>query len=158
MIGPARRTIMRRLTDTTLLPVSVLLVILAVSGCANGDPAGQPSGSPSVGGGTVTSTPDDLPTSVPGNPGKPPTAPATEPPVKGGPPPSVSSGTMTLTGTVTAGVEPNCLLLDGYLLVGGPRDVVRSGARVTVTGRVQPDLMTTCQQGTPLVVESARSA
>jgi hypothetical protein len=65
---------------------------------------------------------------------------------------------MTLTGTVTAGVEPNCLLLDGYLLVGGPREHLRSGARVTVTGRVQADLMTTCQQGTPLVVETAQPA
>ena len=37
-----------------------------------------------------------------------------------------------------AGVEPNCLLLDGYLLVGGPRDVLNAGARVTVTGRVSP--------------------
>lgn len=67
-----------------------------------------------------------------------------------------SAATMTLTGTVRAGVEPNCLLLDSYLLVGGPRDQLRAGARVTVTGRVQADLVTTCQQGTPFVVESAK--
>jgi hypothetical protein len=65
---------------------------------------------------------------------------------------------LTLSGTITAGVEPNCVLLDNYLLVGGPRDVLRAGARVTVTGRVQPDLMTTCQQGTPFRVESAKPA
>jgi hypothetical protein len=53
-------------------------------------------------------------------------------------------------------VEPNCLLLDGYLLVGGPRDVLTAGARVTVTGRVEPGMMTTCQQGTPFTVETAR--
>ncbi|WP_374272827.1 hypothetical protein [Actinoplanes sp. M2I2] len=64
----------------------------------------------------------------------------------------------TLTGTVTAGVEPGCLLLDGYLLVGGDRTVVRAGLRITVTGRVVPDLVTTCQQGTPLVVTSAQPA
>jgi hypothetical protein len=65
---------------------------------------------------------------------------------------------LTLTGTVQAGVEADCLLLQGYLLVGGPRDLLRGGDRVTVTGRVQPDLMTTCQQGTPFVVETAEPA
>ncbi|MBB4693526.1 hypothetical protein BKA14_003674 [Actinoplanes abujensis] len=64
----------------------------------------------------------------------------------------------TLTGTVTAGAEHQCLLLEGYLLVGGDRAVIRAGARLTVTGRVVPDLVTTCQQGIPLVVTSVRSA
>jgi hypothetical protein len=64
----------------------------------------------------------------------------------------------TLTGTVTAGVEANCLLLDGYLLIGGDPAVVRAGARVIVHGRVDRDLMTTCQQGTPFVVDSATTA
>ena len=62
----------------------------------------------------------------------------------------------TLTGTVAAGVERGCLLLDDFLLVGGDRTVIRAGARITVTGRVVPDLVTTCQQGTPFVVTSAR--
>lgn len=66
------------------------------------------------------------------------------------------SGTITVTGTVAEGVEPNCILLNGYLLLGGPRDLFIAGALVTVTGRVEPDMMTTCQQGIPLVVESAR--
>ena len=64
----------------------------------------------------------------------------------------------TLTGTITAGAEHQCLLLDGYLLVGGDRAVIRAGARVTVTGRVVPDLITTCQQGTPLMVTSVQPA
>lgn len=72
--------------------------------------------------------------------------------------PGASAAPTTLTGTITPGVEPGCLLLDGYLLIGGPTDVLRSGARVTVTGRVQPDVMTTCQQGTPFTVESARTS
>jgi hypothetical protein len=67
-----------------------------------------------------------------------------------------ASGTVTVTGTVAYGVEPNCVLVNGYLLVGGPRQLFTAGALVTVTGRVEPDMMTTCQQGTPLVVESAR--
>lgn len=72
------------------------------------------------------------------------------------PPPSGASATVTVTGTVTEGVEPGCLLLDTYLLIGGPAEVLRAGARVTVTGRVEADLMTTCQQGTPLRVDHAR--
>jgi hypothetical protein len=59
---------------------------------------------------------------------------------------------------VRPGVEPGCLLLQGYLLLGGPRELLRDGAQVKVTGRVQPDLVTTCQQGTPFVVEAAEPA
>jgi hypothetical protein len=63
---------------------------------------------------------------------------------------------MTLSGTVEAGVEANCLLLRGYLLLGGDRTALRAGATVTVTGRVQRDLLTTCQQGTPFTVETVQ--
>jgi hypothetical protein len=55
-------------------------------------------------------------------------------------------------------VEPGCLLLDGYLLVGGDRDQLRPGARVAVTGRVDSGLLSTCQQGVPLVVASVGPA
>ena len=72
--------------------------------------------------------------------------------------PGSKPGRLTLTGTVRPGVEADCLLLQGYLLVGGPRDLLHGGGRVKVTGRVQPDLMTTCQQGTPFVVEAAEPA
>jgi hypothetical protein len=64
-------------------------------------------------------------------------------------------GLSTLTGTVTAGVESHCLLLDGFLLIGGDRAVVKPGARVTVTGRVDRSVVTTCQQGIPFVVTHA---
>lgn len=87
---------------------------------------------------------------LPGGPSADPATPTWPP--RGAAPPT---GTTTLSGTVRAGVEMNCLLLDGYLLVGGPRDVIRAGARVTVTGQVRGDLMTTCQQGTPFMVQSA---
>lgn len=63
---------------------------------------------------------------------------------------------MTLSGTVEAGVEANCLLLRGYLLLGGDRTALRAGATVTVTGRVARDLLTTCQQGTPFTVETVQ--
>ena len=66
--------------------------------------------------------------------------------------------TLTLTGTPEPAVEAGGLLLDGYLLVGGPRDLLGGGRPVRVTGRVQPDLLTIWQQGTPFVVESAEPA
>jgi hypothetical protein len=79
-----------------------------------------------------------------------------DPPVAGPPPPT---GEVTLVGTVMAGVEPNCLLLDAeggqrYLLVGGDRAGLRPGSRVAVTGRVDRGLLSTCQQGEPLVVSA----
>lgn len=90
--------------------------------------------------------PEDLPTVSPGRtPGGP-----------GGP--GASPRPMTLSGTVQAGVEHNCFLLDGYLLLGGSPDLVRAGARVTVTGHVQADLMTTCQQGIPFKVQRVEPA
>jgi hypothetical protein len=83
-----------------------------------------------------------------------------DPPVAGPPPPT---GEVTLVGTVMAGVEPNCLLLDAenggrYLLIGGRRAELRPGRRVAVTGRVDRNLLSTCQQGEPLVVASIERA
>ncbi|GIF78596.1 hypothetical protein [Asanoa siamensis] len=63
-----------------------------------------------------------------------------------------------MTGTVAAGVEPNCLLIDGFLLIGGDRSVIRAGARLTVAGRVDPLARSTCQQGVPFVVSRAAPA
>ncbi|GAA3756901.1 hypothetical protein GCM10022225_47620 [Plantactinospora mayteni] len=134
---------------------AVLAAGLALGACA--DSGSTPPNS--SGGSPVTQPASPDPTAsgpsapgptTPGNPTGDP-VPPTKPP-GGGPAPS---GTTTLSGTVRAGVEPNCLLLDGYLLVGGPRDVITAGARVTVVGQVRADLMTTCQQGTPFQVQSA---
>ncbi|WP_432979075.1 hypothetical protein [Dactylosporangium sp. CA-233914] len=62
----------------------------------------------------------------------------------------------TLRGTIKDGVEPGCVLLatgtKTYLLVGGDRAAMKSGAELTVYGTPEPDLMTTCQQGTPFRV------
>jgi hypothetical protein len=70
----------------------------------------------------------------------------------------VPGRTITLTGVPEPAVEAGGLILGGYLLVGGPRDLLRRGEPVRVTGRVQPDLLTIWQQGTPLVVETAEPA
>lgn len=69
-----------------------------------------------------------------------------------------SGAVQTVTGVPTAGVEPDCWLLDGYLLVGGPAELIASGDPLAIVGRAEPDLLTTCQQGTPLRVESVTAA
>jgi hypothetical protein len=71
-------------------------------------------------------------------------------------------GEITVTGTVESGVEKGCTLLRTkdkvYLLLGGDRAIIGEGARVTVHGRLEPDLLTTCQQGIPLHVLGALPA
>ncbi|HWD42464.1 MAG TPA: hypothetical protein VHM23_01865 [Actinomycetota bacterium] len=107
----------------------LLLVGLLVAACADADEGG--------GSGQVAA-----PTTSPTSPTGP--APTTGPPS--------AAGEVTVTGTVSEGVEPGCLLLGGYLLVGGDRSKLQAGARVAVTGRVDRGLLSTCQQGEPLVV------
>jgi hypothetical protein len=145
--------------------VPVLLAALLATGVAGC--AGE-GGSAGTGSGAATGTPDPTPPPA-----------ATRPPIGGQPqatPPAAGSGAaspppvlpkpvgpktgprLTLTGTVTEGVEHGCLLLDGYLLINGPADIVRVGAKVRVTGTVRTDLVSTCQQGTPFMVTSATKA
>ena len=116
----------------------LLLAGLLVAGCA--EPDTDDSG---AGQGATT-----VPTTPPGNP------PTTEP--------TQPSGEVTVTGMVIEGVEPNCLLLDAdgrqYLLVGGDRSALQAGTRVAVTGRVDRGLLSTCQQGEPLVVSAIEQA
>jgi len=74
-----------------------------------------------------------------------------------------SDSQTTISGTVAAGVESGCLVLeyDGTLYgIYGSFDssVVYAGAEVTLHGKVESDMMTTCQQGTPFVVEDAETA
>jgi hypothetical protein len=121
-----------------------LLVVLALAGCANGQ-TGESAGSPAT---APTSAASPAPTS--------PAATAEESATTKPP----AAGPKTLTGTITAGVEPGCLLLDDHLLIINDaelRSAARTGATVTVTGRVEPGMMTTCQQGTPFVVTGLRA-
>ena len=131
--------------NATRIAASAMTACLALGACAQGGaPVTRSEGAPSA-----TAQPGVTSPEKPALPA--PTRPATPTP----PPGPTPSPPTRITGTVSAGVEPGCLLLDGYLLVGGPPDLLRPGVRVTVTGRAQPDLITTCQQGTPFLVETA---
>jgi hypothetical protein len=118
------------------------LVVLVVAtallgGCAGNDvPSGGDTVAPSSSPSASPSFPEDLPTPTPS--GKP-----------------SSEASIEVTGTVVEGVEMGCRLIDKYLLMPGPginRDDLRIGATLTVRGRVERGMMTTCQQGTPFVV------
>lgn len=74
---------------------------------------------------------------------------------------SLSGSEMTVSGTVVEGVEPSCLILQtsgkDYLLMlpaSMDRSKVRAGAKLVVRGRLQPGMMSYCQQGTPFMVSS----
>jgi hypothetical protein len=74
---------------------------------------------------------------------------------------SAPGPTVTLQGTVSMGVEPGCIILDAddgqsYLLLDGDREIIMSGGRIEVEAVLEPDIMTTCQQGTPVTVLSVR--
>lgn len=119
-----------------------LAVALSLSACGGTDEPEEEQES------TVPSS-APLPTTTPGSP-PPDTTTSLPPPTR---------GEVTVRGVVQPGVEAGCLLLDGeggpYLLLGGQQEL-RAGAEVVVRGRVEPDTMTTCQQGIPLKVTEVR--
>jgi hypothetical protein len=125
-------------TNHLRMLAGLLLAGALLAACADPDPG---DGGAAAGGATTA------PTTAPGTP-----------PVTSPTPPA--GGRLTVTGTVREGVEPGCMLLDAeqgggrYLLAGGERGELRAGARVKVTGRVDRNLLSTCQQGEPLVVAS----
>lgn len=144
---------------TRLLPTALAALLLA--GCA-GTGAGVDAGSAPTGSAATGSAAAGAPTARPGestDPGQSPLDPGGKPA-----PPGAATAPRTVTGTVAAGVEPGCLLLQAagvnYLLVfaGAPPAPTAAavGARITVVGRPQPDMMTTCQQGTPFMVTEVR--
>lgn len=137
--GAGRPTTVTRAHRRLAAAAAALLLAVVVAGCGDDTQAGDDASA------TVLVTPSL---------GTTPSAATTES-AKGTPP--LTEGPVTVTGTVEAGVESGCLLIDGYLLVGAPTEV-RAGTAWTVTGRVDRSVMTTCQQGVPVVVESAEPA
>ncbi|MDG4807909.1 hypothetical protein O7634_14225 [Micromonospora sp. WMMD1120] len=138
---------------TIRLAVPVLAACLALTACGGQDAGGGTPTPTPTGGQPVTNQPTPDPTIPPSATTPTPFTPGS--PKPGGPSTPPGVGATSLSGTVQSGVEPNCVLLDGYLLIGGPRDVLKPGTRVEVTGRVEAGMMTTCQQGIPFVVTAA---
>lgn len=119
-------------------------------------PGAEPGNTPS---GEATPGTTSSPEATPGTGAKPSPTAGGMPPAKESFKPKRPGETIVLTGTVRyAEVEKGCLLLDDYLLIGGPRDILRPGARVVVTGHVARDIMTICMVGTPFFVERAQPA
>ena len=139
---------MRRATLGNVLTGALLAALVAACAEPDRDGSGPGQGATTIVVVATTTTTTTVPRTLPGK------APATQP--------TQPAGEVAVTGTVREGIEPNCLLLDAsgvsYLLVGGERAELRPGRRVAVTGRVDHDLLSTCQQGQPLVVASVEPA
>jgi Protein of unknown function (DUF5818) len=124
----------------------LLLAVALLAACADRD-AGN--GGAASGGSAPTTAPETLPTAPTTSASSPTTAPGS------------GKHQLTATGTLRDGVEPGCLLLQAdqgtvYLLVGGDRGKLTGGGRVQVTGMLAPDLLSTCQEGKPLLVSSIK--
>jgi Protein of unknown function (DUF5818) len=124
----------------------LLLAVALLAACADPD-AGD--GGAATGGSAPTTAPGTLPAA----------------PTTSAPSPTTAPGSgrhrLTATGTLRDGVEPGCLLLEAdqgtvYLLVGGDRGKLAAGNKVQVTGMLAPDLLSTCQEGKPLLVSSIK--
>ncbi|WP_306212429.1 hypothetical protein [Actinoplanes sp. RD1] len=129
------------------LVIATAAAAFSLAACANGagDEAGAPAPAPSAS--AVPSAEAGVPSEEPGVPSQEPSA------------PDEGAATTTLSGTIEAGVEPNCLILDKHLLVfkdPALKSAAKAGASVTVTGRVAEGMMTTCMQGTPFEVTALR--
>jgi hypothetical protein len=139
---------LRRTCGVALL----LAAVLSLASCGN---AGEPEDEPD------TSSPSTAPPTTPPSTTSRPATPKPPPMTGKTSLPAPARGEVTLRGVIQPGVEPGCLLLDGeggpYLLLGG-QQVLQAGAEVVVRGRVEPDTMTICQQGVPLMVTEVRPA
>jgi hypothetical protein len=126
------------------------VAVLAASACASPGTSPEPGAPAAPSSSAVVESPGFVDPGVPLE---------TPPDMTGKPGQSVD---VTVTGQVTAGVEPGCRLIsDGrnsYLLLGADENVAKVGAQVTVTGTVSEGMMTTCQQGTPLQVTSVKAS
>jgi hypothetical protein len=93
-----------------------------------------------------------------------PSAPASPSPVSSSSASSSSaSSSETISGTLSAGVEPHCLILRDatgshsiYFHDESLRPQAPAGAHVTLVGHPEPGMMTTCQQGEPFIVTEVR--
>jgi hypothetical protein len=134
-----------RLRALSALIVAVAAVLLAACGNATDQTGSDPTGQ------ATTAAPSSSPSSAArGNGGT----------VKPGPTgiPVGSPRAVTIDGVIEAGVEPGCKVLTAgntrYLILGGGD--VPLGVPVRVEGTLQPGVLSTCQQGTPLRVTTVK--
>jgi hypothetical protein len=134
-----------RLHALSALIVAVAAVLLAACGNATDQTGSDPTRQP------TTAAPSSPPSSAgPSNGGT----------FKPGPTgiPVGSPRAVTIDGVIEAGVEPGCKVLTAgntrYLILGGGD--VPLGVPVRVEGTLQPGVLSTCQQGTPLRVTTVK--
>lgn len=138
---------------TVRLVLPVVCGALLLSACGNG--TDQAADAPVSAAPTSSAFPTPVP--LPSTPTSVPTGTATKNPG----PPGIPIGTgrpITVDGVIEGGVEPGCKVLTTgstmYLILGG-KDVPL-GVPVRVEGILQPGVLSTCQQGTPLRVTSVK--
>jgi hypothetical protein len=137
-----------------LLALPVVGGALLLSGCGNATDQAADARASTV---APTSSAFPTPVPVPSTPRSVPTGTAAKRP---GPPgiPMGTGRTITVDGIIEGGVEPGCKVLTSgstmYLVLGG-KDVPL-GVPVRVEGILQPGVLSTCQQGTPLRVTSVK--
>ncbi|WP_063778148.1 hypothetical protein [Lentzea aerocolonigenes] len=121
--------------------LAAVLFCLMLASCGQTPPPEAPASSSPASDTSTPSIPAPLPPS---------SAPLTTTPTR-------APGVMTVRGTVAAGVEAKCLVLNTgtaqYLLLGADTSIAVNGAEIEVSGKPDPGAMTTCQQGTPFQVE-----
>ena len=133
-----------------------LTLLVSFAGCA-GNTASPTAGSAETSASSSPSSSAEPPASSAPVPSSSASRPSTEP--------SAGGASETLTGTVEAGVEPNCKLIrdaagNHVLYFDDPLLKTKApvGKKVTVTGHSKSGMMTTCQQGTPFIVTSVGPA
>ena len=144
--------------------LAALVAVVFVAGCAGNANGTTSTGTPGATGSVSKGAPSPAASTSAGATGSASgSTPGSAPPSEDhtGTKPPAASGSETLSGTVTAGVEPHCLLRTGngpahLLLFEDPslRSKAQIGASITVVGTAAPTQLTTCQQGIPFIVTS----
>jgi hypothetical protein len=155
----------------TVRPRVLLAVLLAagavlLTACGNALQPGSGPGTEPTTAGPTTAEPTGAAATSPGVSTIPPITPSAVPTSAGGGgvhpgPTGIPIGTgrpVTIDGIIEAGVEPGCkILIAGntrFLVLGGQDAPM--GVPVRVEGVLQPGVLSTCQQGTPLRVTSVK--
>lgn len=121
-----------------------VFLVAALASCGDKDQAGPQDESSAAESSSSAGSEDDGGASSPDSGGDEPT-----------------SDAKTLTGTVSKGTEPGCLMLESdgekYQLTGDKARKLKAGMKVEVTGRISDDAMTTCMEGRVFEVDSVKS-